>query len=142
MQMQDTHDGDGEVQFERQTARGTLRGNAKSGKMVLYVRTKRVHVASRIVELPAIATLGSNITSRSKRVAIYEYLLNEDERAAVQNYTALARSLGIQLEIKDLAKIGILGRLLGVVFRNKLVSKTPSVSLVGEATRLLPNALD
>jgi hypothetical protein len=108
------------------------------GKMTIFVRSKRVYVESKIVTFPSFAGgLGFNLSYLAKRVAVYESVLDQDQREAVENSQALARSLGVKLEVKDVGRSNILGRLLGFILGAKIPSKTPSVSVSGDILYLL-----
>ena len=52
----------------------------------------------------------------------------------------IAKNLGIELEVRDIARQKILARIISLLFRDKLVVRTPSVSFAGEAISSLVSA--
>lgn len=131
-----------EAEGERnQTGNGGNALNTRSyqcGKMTIFVHSKRAFVDFRVVSIPLFSGIpGTHLTYESRRVAVYENVLDEEQKEALENYEALAKSLGIKLEVKDLARSNVFSRLLNSIMGAKLPSKTPSVSLSGEALYLL-----
>jgi hypothetical protein len=111
--------------------------SARHGKMTIFIRSKRVCVGSEIVRVPFfVSGVASNVSYSSRRVAVYENVLDGEQKEALQNSKALAQTFGIELEIKDLAISNVFSRLLSSI-RGKVPTKTPSVSVAGEALTLL-----
>jgi len=110
-----------------------------SSKMTLFVRSKKVAVMSKTVLTPVYVNglVGPKI---SKRIVIYENVLDQEQKVALENSAALARNLGIELEVRDIARQMIFARIISLLFRDKLVVRTPSVSFAGEAISSLVSA--
>jgi hypothetical protein len=120
-----------------QTGNGGNAVNTKSyqrGKITIFVHSKRAFVDFRVVRIPLFSGIpGTHLAYESKRVAVYENVLDDGQKEALENYEALAKSLGIELEVKDLARSNVFIRLLNSIMGTKFPSKTPSVSLSCEA---------
>jgi len=108
--------------------------------MTLFVRSKKVAVASKSVTIPAYVNAFAGSNKISKRITIYENILDEEQKDAVENSAALAKNLGIELEVKDVARLRIFSRIIGSIFRDKFATRTPSVSFAGEAITSLIGA--
>ncbi len=113
--------------------------NSRS-KMTLFVRSKKVAVASKTVTIPVYVNALSGSNKVSKRITIYENVLDEEQKDALENSAALAKSLGIELEVRDVATFRIFTRIISSIFRDKFVTRTPSVSFAGEAITSLVSA--
>ncbi len=112
--------------------------SSEGGRIRIFVRSRRVCVESKIVSFPSFAGgLGSNLSYQPRRVAVYEDVLDQEQKEALENCLALARSLGVKLEVKDVGRSNIFGRLLNFVLGTKVPSQTPSVSVSGKAVYLL-----
>ncbi|MGI0078864.1 MAG: hypothetical protein ACRECH_04510 [Nitrososphaerales archaeon] len=115
-----------------------LNNGRNNGKMTVFVRSKKVLVTTKMVNLsPGFNGLVPPSPSVAKRISIYENVLDQDQKAVLENSVTLARSLGVELEVKDVARIGVFNRFLDLIFRNKLPSKTPSVSFEGSVISLI-----
>ncbi len=55
----------------------------------------------------------------------------------LENAIALARSLDVELEVKDIATLGRFTRFLAMVLGNQLPSRTPSLSFEGDVIALI-----
>lgn len=109
---------------------------SKVGKVRVEVKSRRVPV--RTVEfvthpiLP-IGTISTSVGSfsgpglRRERVVVYESVLDEEQRRAIDEGHRLACNLGLELEVVDKSKSSLLGRLLSFVGGNS--SKSPNVEV-------------
>lgn len=111
----------------------------QSEKMTIFVRSKRVCVASKNVYLSTFQGnhIGSNLSTRAKRVAIYENVLDDEQKEALENSKALANSLGVKLEVRDLARTSVFRKLFDLIGRSRFAPKTPSLSFYGKTIALL-----
>src|SRR5579863_8823850 len=112
---------------------------AKKGKITLYVRSRTVNACSQVVSLPLFTggLSGSGIVYGTERVVIQENVLGKEDKEALENYKAVARNLGVKLEVKDLGQANVFTRLLNFLGAGKAPRNTPSVSVAGEALQLL-----
>ncbi|MDA4111735.1 MAG: hypothetical protein OK439_04300, partial [Thaumarchaeota archaeon] len=117
-----------------------LKSFSSGSKMMLFIRSKKVAVASEIVSISVFISARANPTKVSRRITIYENVLDQEQKDAVENSASLAKSLGVELEIRDVAKLRILSRIINSIFRDKLVARTPSVSFTGGAITSLVSA--
>ena len=120
-----------------------LNQTLRSGKVTVYVKSKKMVVASRTVTFPAVYSgLGLSSPSGAKQVTFYENVLDEEQETLVRNSIALANSLGVHLELKDVAKFGRFTRFLALVLGERLPSRTPSMSFEGDAIALIRDKPD
>ena len=120
-----------------------LKQTLRNGKVTVYVRSKKMVVASRIVTFPAVYSgLGLSSPSGVKHVAFYENVLDDEQETLVRNSIALANSLGVHVEVKDVAKFGRFTRFLAMVLGERLPSRTPSMSFEGDAIALIRDKPD
>jgi hypothetical protein len=117
--------------------------STEKGRITVFVQSKRVYVDTRVLSLPSFAGsgLGSNLAYQTRRVVVYEDVLDQEQREALEDSEALARSLGVELEVKDIGKSSVFTRILNYILRAKVPSKTPSISVSGEALFLLAKNL-
>ena len=109
------------------------------GTIRLLVHTTRKCVGERRISVPVFGgpTLGTLPSFETRRVAIYENVLDEGEHEVVENYQFLASALGIRLEVVDLGTFGILWKILGRLLRTGSTHRTTTVEISGEAIDLL-----
>ena len=105
------------IDSDRPDSRTALKSSNSCGKMTLFVRSKKVAVASKSVTIPAYVNAFAGSSKISKRITIYENVLDEEQKDAVENSAALAKSLGIELEVKDVARLRIFIRIISRIFR-------------------------
>jgi hypothetical protein len=132
---------------EEKRARTATRSNALgyrfgSQKITIIVKTKKVCVGSRVIYMPTFENglASSNVSTRVRRVAIYENLLDPEQMEVVANSRELAMIFGLQVELKDLAKTNIFGRFFDRLVSVWVAKRSPSVSLSGKAIALLASA--
>jgi hypothetical protein len=115
------------------------RVTSDKGKITIYVRSKRVYVDTKLLSVPSFSGGGiwSALAYQSTRVTVCEDILDEKQREELENYKALARSLGVKLEIKDIGKSNVFTRFLNFIVGSKVPSNIPSVSVSGDAVYLL-----
>jgi len=83
---------------------------SSDGKIRVVVRSRKV--PSRTVEIsePVYSTSGIPMWTRRNRLIVYDYVLDEEHNKAIQEGRRLACSLGLDLEVVDATRRGILGR--------------------------------
>jgi hypothetical protein len=118
---------------EGKVNRTALIGRSKTEKVTLFVKSKRVCVDCKNVCIPVFdgGPYGSRLSSRPRRVAIYENILDPEQNEALRNTQILARSLGVQLEVKDLGRMNVFEKFVLLISRNSFV-EPPSLSLPGK----------
>jgi hypothetical protein len=137
MQTLIAHKGERSVEGDEQRSRNALNRNVIHGKMTVYIRSRNTIVATSTMHLPQSSNRLTPIAfSVQKRIAVYERVLDEDQKAIVEMSTELARSMGVELEVKDEGKLGF-SQLLGMIFRNHPRPKAPSVSFTGDMMTLM-----
>jgi hypothetical protein len=84
------------------------------GKVRVVVRSRRVPTDTVDFHAPIYSgsTSGILMGSRRKRIVLYDYVLNEDHKRAIEEASNISRRLGLELEVVDASKQGILGRVL------------------------------
>ncbi len=88
------------------------------GKVRVVVRSRRV--PTRIVDLsvPEFAPSGVRMGSKTHRVVLYDYILDGDQKKAVDEGRRLSCDLGLELEVVDRSQMGLLKRMLSSFGRN------------------------
>ena len=138
MQILATNEEDMNTGRVRTAPHSALNARGRHGKMTVFIKSKRVLVTTKIVNLPpSFSGLVPTFSSGVKRLSIYENLLDEDQKAVVENSVELAKSLGLELEVKDVAMLSIFARFLGLLRGSRLPARTPSVSFEGSAIALI-----
>jgi hypothetical protein len=100
---------------------------SKAGKVKVVVRSRRVPV--RTVEfgpslnytLGAISMPVNNLSAPSshrQRAVIYESVLDDEFRRAIDEGERLACNLGLELEVVDESRLGFIGRVLSSLGRD------------------------
>ncbi len=112
------------------------------GKITLYVRTHKRYVRINEIMVPTTEGLafGARPIFASKRLFVYEDVIDEEQQEILENYRSLAKGLGIVLEVRHSARYGALRKFLALILRRRLASKAPSVSIDGEAISLLASS--
>jgi hypothetical protein len=116
-----------------------LKNHASCSKMTLFVRSRKVAVANKTVTFPAYVNALAGFGKVPKRVTIYENVLDEEQTNALENSAALAKSLGIELEVRDVARLSIFTRITRSILRDRISVRIPSVSFAGEVITSLAN---
>jgi hypothetical protein len=98
-----------------------------SGKVKVVVRSRRVPVRTVEFATHPILPVGtystpignmSNSGLRRERIVVYESVLDEDQRRAVDEGQRLACNLGLEMEVIDESKLGIFRRMWTSLGRN------------------------
>jgi hypothetical protein len=89
---------------------GPRRSPMSKGKLRLVIRSKKT---ARIIEfeVPLMTWYGKVGVSR-RRAIIYDYVLDQRQARAVKEARELAERTGFALEVTDLSRQGLLGRIL------------------------------
>jgi hypothetical protein len=84
------------------------------GKVQVVVRSRRVPVRTVDSVVPAIIGAGFLIYRNppSERAVIYESVLDDEHRRAIEEGQRVANNLGLELQVVDLSKLGFLRRVL------------------------------
>jgi len=91
---------------------------SKEGKIRVFVRSHRVPARTIEISEPMYSSWGVRMgTMRSKKM-LYEYVLNEEQEKAIEEGHRVSCSLGLDLEVVDVTRRGLLGRLLSLLGRN------------------------
>jgi len=117
------------------------RGCGLQGKIILYLRSMEVVTGSQIVDFAvADRILSGNIVRSPKRILITNRVFDAEQEEALNNCRELAETLGIELQVKDLSRAGLLERVSGIFSGKGFHGKTPSISLDGGAVTTLVSA--
>lgn len=103
--------------------------------ITLFIRSKKVAKDTKIIRTPVFVAGTTQMSESAKRVVIYENVLDADQKAMLENSKALAQNLRVTLVVKDLAKLNLIERLLGLISRRKINS--PFLSLDENAISVL-----
>lgn len=89
------------------------------GKVRVVVRSRKVPIGTIDFREPIYSgsTAGLLVGARRNRLVLYGSVLDEQHRRAIEEGDRISRSLGLQLEIVDASKQGILRRLLSSLGR-------------------------
>jgi hypothetical protein len=84
------------------------------GKVQVVVRSRRVPTGTVDVREPVYSGSASGILvcTRSNRIVLYDYVLDEDHKRAIEEGRRLSRRLGLELVVVDVSKQGVLRRML------------------------------
>jgi hypothetical protein len=82
------------------------------GKIRVVVRSRKVPLRTFDFTEPVYSPLGVLMGARSSRLVAYDYILDEQHMKALEEGQRLACNLGLELEVIDRAKSGLLGRVL------------------------------
>ncbi|GEM_PF-4506336 len=82
------------------------------GKIRVIVRSRKVPSRTFDFSEPLYSPLGIPMGTKSSRLVVYDYVLDEQHRKAVEEGQRLACNLGLELEVIDRSKSGLLGRVL------------------------------
>ena len=90
------------------------------GKVQVVVRSRRVPTGTLDFCEPIYSgsTTGLLVGARRNRLVLYGSILDEQDRRAIEEGNRISRNLGLQLEVVDASKQGILRRLLSSLGRN------------------------
>ena len=104
---------------------------SSNGKVQVLVRSRRVPIGTTVVTTPIYSASGMLLGSDSKRVVIYGTRLDESHRNAIEEGFTLSRKLGLELEVVDAAKSGLLRRVISLVRRG--ASRQPAFRVAPQA---------
>jgi hypothetical protein len=84
------------------------------GKVQVVVRSRRVPTGTVDVRQPVYSGSASGILTctRSNRIVLYDYVLDEDHKRAIEEGRRISRRLGLELVVVDVSKHGVLRRML------------------------------
>jgi len=111
------------------------------GKIRVIVRSRKVPSRTFDFSEPIYSPFGIPMGTRSNRLVVYDYVLDEEHRRAVEEGRRLACNLGLELEVIDRSKSGLFGRMfssLGSRSARKLIMVvTPALEARREASGVL-----
>ena len=84
---------------------------SSEGKVQVLVRSKKIPVASVLRTEPVYSPSGLLVGSKPVRMVLYGTKLDDEQHRAIEQGQKVSRSLGLDLEVVDVSKIGFLGRL-------------------------------
>jgi hypothetical protein len=84
---------------------------SQQGKIRIEVSSRTVPARIINVTRPVFSTTGSRLGDQTKTMVVYETSLDDSHRRAVQEAKRMSCSLGLDLEVVDRAKSGIIGRM-------------------------------
>ncbi len=88
------------------------------GKVRVLVRSRRVPSGITEFSVPEFAPSGVLMGTRRNRAVLYDYVLDGDQKKAIEEGHRLSRSLGLELEVVDRSRMGVLGRITAAFGRN------------------------
>jgi hypothetical protein len=103
------------------------------GKIRVIVRSRKVPTRTFDFSEPVYSPLGVPMGTRSNRLVIYDYVLDERHRKAVEEGHRLACNLGLELEVVDRSRSG-LSRFLSRLGRASSSHPSMIVSLAPKTT--------
>jgi hypothetical protein len=123
--------------------RSALNGKTMTGKITVFIKSRRKVVTTNTIVLPQQANRLSPVEfSVPRQIVVYERVLDDDQKAVLDMSIELAKSMGMELEVKDEGKRSI-SRLLGFV-GTRSWPKAPSVSFTeygGKAPKDVSNEI-
>jgi len=96
------------------------------GKVRVVVRSRRVPTGTVDFREPIYSgsTAGLLVGARVSRLVLYNNILDERHRKAIEEGNRISQSLGLQLEVVDASRQGILRRMLSSLGRHRLGGPT------------------
>jgi hypothetical protein len=82
------------------------------GKIRVIVRSRKVPSRTFDFSEPVYSPLGALVGTRSSRLVVYDYTLDEQHRRAVEEGQRIACNLGLELEVVDRSRSGLFARVL------------------------------
>jgi len=83
-----------------------------AGKVRVVVRSRKIPTSIIDLSEPIYSTSGILMGTRKNTVVLYDYVLDDDHRRAIQEGQRLSCNLGLELEVVDVSKGGIFRRVL------------------------------
>ena len=108
------------------------------GKVRVIVRSKKVPARIVDVSTPAFTPSGVYLGAQKDRHVVYDTVLDDEHRRAIEEGRRLSFNLGLELEVVDAAK-GVMGRVLSALGRGTphgpvVVVSSPSSGYKPEAS--------
>ncbi len=88
------------------------------GKVRVVVKSRRVPSGITEFSVPEFASSGVLMGTRRSRAVLYDYVLDGDQKKAIDEGHRLSRSLGLELEVVDRSRMGVLGRMMAAFLGN------------------------
>ncbi|HUK79583.1 MAG TPA: hypothetical protein VLU91_02840 [Nitrososphaerales archaeon] len=107
---------------------------SSGGRVKVVVKSRRVPIRSLEVSHPVFTPSGMLVGATKKRVVVYGFALDEGYRRAIEEGNRLSSSLGLELEVVDTSKSGLLRRVLSHIQRRSLALPTFMVTPLETAT--------
>lgn len=116
---------------------------SESGKVRVIVRSQRIPVRVFEFQQPVYSQSGIRLGSETKRKIIYDTELDAQYLAAIGEARKLSCNLGLELEVVDKGRSGLLGRFITSLTSRRsrgpiLVVTAPSVSATSITAEFIP----
>jgi len=83
---------------------------SSDGKVKVIVRSRRVPARTVDICQRVYAPSGIPMGTETSRLIVYDYILDEEHRRAVEEGKRLSSSMGLDLEVVDASRRGVFGR--------------------------------
>ncbi len=97
------------------------------GKVRVVVKSRRVPSRTFDFSEPVYSPIGMRMGTKSNRLVVYDYVLDEEHRRAIEEGHKLACDLGLDLEVVDRTRSGLFRRVLSSFGRGR--SGEPSIEV-------------
>ncbi len=88
------------------------------GKVRVLVKSRKVPARITEFSVPEFAPSGVLMGSRRNRAVLYDYVLDSDQKKVIEEGRRLSCSLGLELEVIDRSRMGVLGRMAAALGRD------------------------
>ncbi|HUI22814.1 MAG TPA: hypothetical protein VLY82_00295 [Nitrososphaerales archaeon] len=116
---------------------------SSEGKVRVLVKSRRVPTAVVRLQQTTYLLSGIPMATRTDHKVLYDYVLDEDHRKAIEEARKLAGSLSLDLEVVDSGKQGFFARLMSSLGRggagNPTIEVSPSaMTMTPDSSSVLP----
>lgn len=88
-----------------------------SGKVRVIVKSQKVPSGTFELATPEFAPSGILLGMRKRNIVLYDFVLDDEQRKALEEGYKLSRTLGLNLEVVDRTRSGVRGRVLSSLGR-------------------------
>jgi hypothetical protein len=116
------------------SATGRMQDMTDIGKVRVLVRSTRVPVRTTVLRRPVYSHHGIRISTDEELKVVYEDVLDEQSKEAIRHASKLSQSLGLRLELVDMPKKNLFGRVISYLARRSpsaTITIVPSSASVG-----------
>ena len=114
---------------------------SREGKIRVVVRSRKVPARTVDITEPVYSMSGIPMETRRNRLVVYDYVLDEEYNKAIQAGRKLACNLGLEFEVIDASRKGILGRVLSSLGRGGGRGPTFEVTISSKGGNGMPSAV-